>query len=238
MTRAGGPAGSTPCSTVEDMLKFARMHVDGGAAPGGKRALSEASVRAMQEPQVKLPVAYGDNAAQWGLGWMLFDWSGRRVIGHDGGTIGQQSSLRILPEERFAVAVLTNSVGGGLLASRIMRWLYGQRMGIELPERAKPPETPPEFDLSRYEGVYERLGFRTTISRGENGLTQETVNTRPLSEGFQLPPAPMFAVDESVFLQRDPWGLYQPVVFSEFEGGRPRYLYMGRVARRAEDPAG
>jgi hypothetical protein len=65
----------------------------------------------------------------------------------------------------------------------------------------------------------------------------ETVNTQPLSDGFQLPPAPLAAVDAEVFLQRDPWGMWQPVVFSEFERARPRYLYTGRVARRVDDPA-
>ncbi len=118
-----------------------------------------------------------------------------------------------------------------------MRWLFGQVMGIEMPERLAPPESPPELDLSLYEGVFERLGFRTRISAGEGGLTMETVNTKPLAEEFQLPPAPLAAVDAERFLQRDPWGVWQPVVFSEFEAGRPRYLYAGRVARRVDGPA-
>jgi CubicO group peptidase (beta-lactamase class C family) len=235
MPRSAGPAGSVPCSTVGDLLTFAKMHIDGGVARGG-RVLSERSVAAMQEPQAALPRVPGEGPAHWGLGWELFDWGGRRVIGHDGGTIGQQSSLRVLPEERFAVALLTNSLGGGLLASRVMRWLFGEVLGVEMPQRPMPPESPPAIELARYAGVYERLGFRTTVELRDGGLSAQMVNTGPLAaSGVQLPPAPLHALDESVFVQRDVVGQYQPVVFSEFVGGKPRYLFSGsRVSRRAE----
>jgi CubicO group peptidase (beta-lactamase class C family) len=131
MARSAGPAGATPNSTVADLLAFGKMHMDGGVAQDGARVLSEESVRAMQAPQFALPETPGEGAAHWGLGWMLFDWGGRRVIGHDGGTIGQMSSLRLLPEERFGVAILTNaSPTGGLLTSRVLRWLFKEGAGI------------------------------------------------------------------------------------------------------------
>jgi CubicO group peptidase (beta-lactamase class C family) len=216
------------------MLTFAKMHLDGGVAGDGTRLLSEASVHEMQRPQFTLPGMAGEFASHWGLGWMLFDWGGRRVIGHDGGTIGQQSSMRILPEERFGVAVLTNSMSGSLLASRVMRWLFGQTMGVEVPPRPMPPESPPEIDLTPYEGVYERLGFRITIALSGGVLSVQTVNTGPLATAAdQFPAQPMYAADSSVFLLRSPLGTFQPVVFSEFDSeGRPRYMYAGRVARR------
>jgi len=239
MPRSAGPAGATPCSTTRDLLKFARMHLDGGVAADGTRILSEDSVREMQRPQVDLPAPLGDGASKWGLGWMLFDWGGRRVIGHDGGTIGQNSSLRILPDERFAVAVLTNSLGGSLLASRVMRWLFGEVLGVAVPPRPQPPESPPDIDLTPYEGVYERTGFRTIVRVHDGALTAENVNTGPLADAaVQFPPSPLHAVSETLFLQRDPTGVFQPVVFSEFEQGRPRYMYAGRVARRVGERAG
>jgi CubicO group peptidase (beta-lactamase class C family) len=108
MPRAQAPAGSTPCATAEALLAFARMHIDCGRARDAAQVLSETSVRAMQEQHASLPGG-GEGQAGWGLGWMRFQWRGRHVIGHDGGTIGQNSSLRIMPDERFAVAVLTNT---------------------------------------------------------------------------------------------------------------------------------
>ena len=144
--------------------------------------LSEASVREMQEPQFELPPQPGDMAAHWGLGWMLFDWGGRRVIGHDGGTMGQMSFLRLLPDEGFAVALLTNSTPtGGMLGSRVMRWLFGQNLGIEMPPRPQPPEERPELDLAPYVGVYDRVSFRTEVTLRDGQLMVQYINTGPLA---------------------------------------------------------
>jgi CubicO group peptidase (beta-lactamase class C family) len=234
MAWAAGPAGATPCSTVADLLTFARMHIDGGIAHDGARVLSPSSAQAMREPQVTLPPNPWAGATRWGLGWMLFDWGGRRVIGHDGGTIGQASSMRILPDERFAVAVLTNSVSGPLLTHRVMRWLFDEVMGVTMPERARPPDQPPAFDLAPYAGIYERRGVRHEVTPSDAALAMKTVNTAPIDDEVgQFPPAPLIPVDESMFLFRSPLGTWDPVVFSGFAGGHPRYIYSGgRVARR------
>jgi CubicO group peptidase (beta-lactamase class C family) len=232
MPRSVGPAGATPCSTVGDLLTFARMHMDGGVAKDGARILAETSVRVMQEPQSKLPDAPGYSAQHWGLGWMLFDWDGRRVFGHDGGTIGQASSLRVLPDERFAVAILTNSIGGGLLTGRIMRWLF-QSVGVEVPPLPKPPETPATLDLEPYAGVYESNGYRVTVSLEDGQLRQLMEATT--GADVPLPPqaTTLVPVDESLFIFQDPWTrAFQPAVFSDFRNGRPEYHFMGRVARR------
>jgi len=232
---SSGPAGATPCASVGDLLSFAAMHMRGGIAADGGRVLSEAAVREMQHQQVQLPPQPGEAAAHWGLGWMLFDWGGRRVIGHDGGTIGQMSSLRILPEEGFGVALLTNSTPtGGLLASRVMRWLFGQTLEIAMPERPRPPEARVEIDLAPYAGVYERVSARIEVSESEGRLFARATNTGALANlQPPLPPLELHAVDASLFLQHEPYtGTYQPVTFSQFEDGRPRYLFAGRVARR------
>ncbi len=237
LPRATGPAGATLCSTVSDLLALAKMHIDGGVTADGARILSDASVRAMQQSQFDLPAVPGEGAAHWGLGWMLFDWGGRRVIGHDGGTIGQMSSLRILPDEHFAVAVLTNTTpSGALLTSRILRWLFGEA-GIELPERPKPPETPPDIDVRPYAGVYERLGLRTELTVDDAGrLNARYISTGALSDlAAALPPEPLFPLTESVFLGRQPYtGAFVPITFSDFKDGRPAYLHATRVSRRSE----
>jgi CubicO group peptidase (beta-lactamase class C family) len=196
--------------------------------------VSEASVRAMQQVQFDLPAQPGEGADHWGLGWMLFDWGGRRIIGHDGGTIGQNSSLRVLPEERFAVAVLANGASGVLLAGRIMSWLFGQSLGIDMPERPRPPEPAVEIDLKPYIGVYEQLGLRREVEEHEGRLTMRVVNTGPLADVMpQLPPSDLIAVEPGLFLERSPIGRFVPVTFSGGDDqGRALYLYATRVARR------
>ena len=102
LVRSNAPAGSTLSMSARDLLTFARMHMN-----GGKDVLSPESVRAMQETQVQVPdlALMGD---AWGLGWELFHYPQAKVIGHDGGTIGQNAFLRLVPEHGVAVALLTN----------------------------------------------------------------------------------------------------------------------------------
>ena len=39
----------------------------------------------MREPQVEVPTGgIGESEAHWGLGWSVYTWSGRTVVGHDG----------------------------------------------------------------------------------------------------------------------------------------------------------
>jgi CubicO group peptidase (beta-lactamase class C family) len=236
LPRAQAPAGATPCASVGDLLKFARLHLDGGRAQSGERLLSEESVRAMQVPQVALPEQPGGGAAHWGLGWMLFDWDGHRVIGHDGGTIGQVSSLRVLPEQRFAVGVLANTTpSGGLLLDRAVRWLFEEFAHVTRPPRPRPPETPPVLDLSPYTGVYERLSQRLDLALRDGALFVTATMSGALASPSapQLPPARLYPVSETLFLQHTPFlETFLPVTFSGFEEGRPRYLFAGRVARR------
>ena len=75
-----------------------------------------ASVAAMQRPQVALPdIGWGK---AWGLGWDVTAAPEGTVIGHDGSTIGQSSTFRVIPGRDAAFAVLTN--GGqmkGLIAA-------------------------------------------------------------------------------------------------------------------------
>jgi hypothetical protein len=233
MPRAQAPAGSTPCSSVEDMLRFARLHLNGGKSQEGKPVLSEASVREMQRTQVDLPPQPGEGAAHWGLGWMQFDWGGRRVIGHDGGTVGQNSSLRVLPDEDFAVAVLTNtSPTGGVMAARIMRWLFGL-LDIEVPRRPEPPETPPDLDLAPYVGVYEKVEMRAEITLVDGRLSLKFTNTGPMAVlAPQQPPMPLFPVNDTLMLQEAAPNYFSPMTFSQFEQGKPRYFFAGRVYRR------
>src|SRR3954470_6425001 len=96
--RSCGPAGLIHM-TAADLLTFARLHLAGGVTADGTRILSEESVTAMQQQEVEIPDRW-TLGTHWGLGWFLMDWSGRRVFGHDGATLGQGGFLRLLAEGR------------------------------------------------------------------------------------------------------------------------------------------
>ncbi|MBN1402713.1 MAG: beta-lactamase family protein, partial [Anaerolineae bacterium] len=137
------PAGGIACS-VRELLAYARYHlgVDQDAA-----LLEPATLAAMQAPQATL---WGREA--WGLGWSVDDTLGVRLISHGGSTLGFTCRLVLVPERRFALAVLTND-GGGLIG-RAVRWALAHYLGIEIVD-PEPLEADPEM-LTPYVGRYSR----------------------------------------------------------------------------------
>jgi CubicO group peptidase (beta-lactamase class C family) len=59
---------------------------------------------------IKLPAG---REAEYGLGWCVNDYQGRRVVGHSGGDPGFATCFSRFPKERVTVAVCAN-LGGNL----------------------------------------------------------------------------------------------------------------------------
>jgi CubicO group peptidase (beta-lactamase class C family) len=223
--RSAGPAGSI-VSTVADVLKFARMHLD-----GGREVLSAASAAAMAEHQVELPDKHllGDS---WGLGWERDGWDGHRVIGHDGNTIGQAAFLRILPEKRLAVALLTNGGNGAKLYEELFREIFAELADVPVPHPLSPPATPVDIDPAPYVGVYERASIRQEVSVGENGPVMRVSVTGAMAELLQEEPTdyPMVAVAPGLFVGQDPeTGNWIPATFYQLPTGE-KYVHFGARA--------
>lgn len=140
LPRSNGPAGNI-VATARDVLTFARHHLD------------QDSLQEMRSPQVAFPFRDGDNEAV-GLSWFLKSWSGQRVVGHDGDTIGQTAFLRILPSQRLAVVLLTNGGPARDLYRALFSEIFTELAGIATPAPLRPPAEPVAFDLRRHAGVY------------------------------------------------------------------------------------
>jgi CubicO group peptidase (beta-lactamase class C family) len=234
MEYAQAPAGSLTTSTAAELVRFAQMHLRGGAGPDGGQVLSAESTRAMQEPQLSLPPGGGIDQ-RMGIGWIMDTWGGKRVIGHNGGTIGQLSFLQCFPDESLVVALLTNSATGGLMWRDLARWLFDELAGVSLPEPPKPADPPPALDLSKYAGTYERYGVRAVVTVDGDSLSMQQELTDELSEMQQgQPPAPpvkLRPIDKERFALKM-GGVDGVVAFLGFQGTRPGYLFVGRAARR------
>jgi CubicO group peptidase (beta-lactamase class C family) len=103
------PAGGL-WSTVGDLLGFAE-HQLGGPGP-----LAKGQLAAVHEPQAE---ALG---GRYCLGCWRRELAGRRVaFDHEGSVGGYQSLLLLVPDERAALAVLTNSWRGSALIRRVVR---------------------------------------------------------------------------------------------------------------------
>jgi CubicO group peptidase (beta-lactamase class C family) len=233
MEYAQVPAGSRTTSTAAELVRFAQMHLRGGRGPDANQVLSEGSVAAMREAQVDRP-AISTAPLNQGLGWLMAQWDGHEVVGHGGGTIGQLSFLEVLPDRELVVALLTNSGTGGLLWRDLGRWLFEELAGVEMPGPLKPSDSLPPLSLERYVGIYERLGVRHQVAFQEGELVIHTEVSGPIAElrqGVQPPPARLRPIDAERFATTL-YGEDATVAFLEFVRGRPRYLFIGRVARR------
>lgn len=227
--RSCGPAGLIHM-TARDLLTFVQVHLDGGVASDGTRVLSAASVAAMQQPQVQIPDPY-TLGSHWGLGWILMTWDGRRVIGHDGATLGQGAFQRALPDAGLSVALLTN--GGHHpreLFEALFDEVFAELADVEVPPRPEPRADSAITQPERFTGTYAREGIEMTVRPADGGLELVLRPTGPLSEG-QPPPPPMQLLphDDDVLLARskeeDTW---TACVFFDLDG--QRYVHFGARA--------
>ncbi len=229
LMRSAGPAGLI-CSTPRDVLAFARLHLNGGRTDDAK-VISQESTTQMQTPQVKLPDPYllGD---AWGLGWILSTWDGHRIYGHDGGTIGQNAFLRVLPDARLAVCLLTNGGDTMGLYLDLFREVFAELAGVAMPAPIVPAQEPVEVVPADYTGVYERAGTHMEVTERDGGLVLASRVTGALADlvGDEASEWRMHPLEPGVFvIQRNGMEAWFPVVFYTLADGT-RYLHHGARA--------
>jgi len=179
------PAGSTPTMTARDLLKFVQMHVSKGRSGDGQRVLKAASINTMQRQQIKAQKHSPPDIKGWGLGWMLFDWNGTKLYGHDGATIGQRAYLRVCPDKDIAVALLTNGGDGAGLFREIFSEIFEHLAQSTMPPL--PASNPNlQINLDNYIGDYKNINEEIQIRRTrENQETQLTVSHYVPGFGYQ-----------------------------------------------------
>jgi CubicO group peptidase (beta-lactamase class C family) len=232
MDAAAAPAGSRTVATAAEVATFAQVQLGDGRTPDGQRLYSADSARAVVHHELDRPPASTAPEAQ-GLGWMLADWDGLGVIGHNGGTIGQQSFLLAIPARDLVVVLLTNAPAGALLWRDLGGWLLATVAGAQMPGVPQPADPPPDFQAEAYAGDYERLGVRYQVSPDEGGLRLRVSYSGPLAElpGQEPEELRLRPVDYQSFHTADADG-EGLVSFLDWVAGRPRYLFAGRAARR------
>jgi dipeptidyl aminopeptidase/acylaminoacyl peptidase/CubicO group peptidase (beta-lactamase class C family) len=230
LPRSLGPAGIIG-ATAADLLGFARMHLTGGLAPDGTRLLDGESAAAMTQLQAELPDKYtlGDS---WGIGWIRFDWTGHRLIGHDGNTIGQSAFLRLLPDEGLAVTLLTNGGNTRDLYQDLYREIFAELADVGMPAPLAPPAEPVSVDLQPHVGTYERASARIEVLAGDEGPVLKTTVTGPLARLVPDPTAEyaMVPIEQNLFAVREPKAqTWTPVTFYELRTGE-KYVHLGARA--------
>jgi CubicO group peptidase (beta-lactamase class C family) len=208
-----GPAGSTVITTIGDLLRFARVHLEGGRSSEGEQILSGESVAAMTRPTIREEGLGGFGV---GLGWLLPASGPTRLLTHSGGSFGGISSLLVAPERRFAFAAFGNSTAAGSLHQKVQDFVLQEVLGLP----PGPQLTAVSLqsgssalqgvDSSRYIGTFQKQYMRTDISAGEDGALVATVtldyddDQRELHREYSgrevIPPVPLYPVTESFFV--------------------------------------
>jgi CubicO group peptidase (beta-lactamase class C family) len=168
-----GPAGCVN-SCAADMARWMQVHLDRGKHQG-KEIWNADVQRVMHSPHtIMYEMTAGHlsehaNFCLYGLGWMMHDYRGKKVLHHGGATDGMGAFIGLVPEQDLGVVVLQNTSQSpllSLLGYRIIDAYLGvpasewtslepisspARPGAERPEG---PVSAPSLPLASYTGVY------------------------------------------------------------------------------------
>jgi CubicO group peptidase (beta-lactamase class C family) len=223
--RARAPQGGLT-GTVGDLLRFASFHM--GMMPDSVGVLGEAGVREMQRPQVTA----GSFAEHYGFGWALRRFGDTLVVGHGGSTNGFRAQLSLVPQQRLAVAVLTNGNNGSRVAERVEAWALDTYAGLRrvLPETVELPVE----RMTRLEGRYERPDNDIEVRVAGSRLRIQ-VSTINVFTGEPSPAPPMHAapLSDLSFLGLDGDAEGETIDFFLDGSGTPEFMRLhGRLAER------
>ena len=166
---------------------------------------------------------------------ILFEWDGRRVYGHDGGTIGQSSRLRIVPDARPGDQPWSPTAGRG--RSRCTRscsasWSPSSPAS-PCPGHCRRRPSRRTSTSTRFAGSYQRLSVRYDLTPEDGRLVGTVTLSGPIAA---ITPDPvtkvtLMPVDDETFLVQDEESeTPTPAVFYEFHDGVPQYLHHGARA--------
>jgi CubicO group peptidase (beta-lactamase class C family) len=155
-------------STAGDLLRFAAHHLDGAPAP-------------LHEPRAH---ALG---AGYALGWWVREHAdGRTTLDHEGSVAGYQSLLLLVPAEKVALAVLTNSWRGSGLVRRVVEALG--LLSRPAPAVAAGADIEGDYSLDGAEASIETTAGGAVVSEAETDPVTGTRRStrypvRPLGDG-------------------------------------------------------
>jgi CubicO group peptidase (beta-lactamase class C family) len=105
------PAGAIS-SSVNDMSKWVMALLNDGKV-GNRQVIPAVAIQATRQPQDIVGSIHhlnGENNFElYGLGWFIQDYSGHRLVMHDGGVNGYLSSVTLSPQDHLGIIILTNT---------------------------------------------------------------------------------------------------------------------------------
>ncbi|GAB1688703.1 serine hydrolase domain-containing protein [Krasilnikovia sp. M28-CT-15] len=230
MPRSNAPAGSTLCAAPRELVRLGRMFLADGVAEGGTRVLPAGTFAAMRAPQVAPPRLGERPPIGWGLGFMLFDWDGVPVVGHDGSTPGQTTCFRIVPDRGVVVAVTVNGDAAGAFLDDVLTAVFAEVAGIRVPQRPRPPAEPVPFVPDGYAGSFSGPLVTYEVAVAGGGLDITLIPKGFAAEQGEKPTTVRYVpLGGDRFVSAEPVDGVHPVLAFLDNG---RYLYNTRAVPR------
>lgn len=191
------PAGSINSNAL-DMAQWVRLQLGQGSYQN-QRLISSGVVKEMHTPQTVIRVEppftllYPEaHFLNYGIGWFLHDYRGRKVIEHGGAIDGMRAQVAMIPEEKLGIVILTN-MNGTTLPLPLMFRIFDAYIGApqrdwsadmlktvkSLQEQGKAAEkkaeadrvtgTRPSLALESYAGTYKNDLYGEVKVKNEGG---------------------------------------------------------------------
>jgi len=132
----GAPAGSLNTSAA-DMARWIRMELAGGVFEG-RRIISDTALAEMHS--IQQPMRIRKTTANWypeirflgyGMGWVVQDYRGEKLLRHSGWIDGFRSEAALLPGKGFGLVVLTNRGGDNNISDALRNYIVDRVLGAE-----------------------------------------------------------------------------------------------------------
>jgi CubicO group peptidase (beta-lactamase class C family) len=191
------PAGSIQSNAL-DLSKWLRFQLNNKMV-NGKQLISESNLNEMHTPQIVIPLDDIDriqfpetNQMSYGMGWVIQDHFGHRLLQHAGAIDGFRCHFTLVPKERLGIVLLCNlnqtrmniSLSNGLLEillrlrkrdwNRIVEDAENRdNAEAERKERERQKcrrtDTKPSRELAGYTGEYQHPAYGPVRVTLENG---------------------------------------------------------------------
>lgn len=212
------PAGAL-WSNTREMASVLQMELATGVAPGGARVISPENLEETWVPGVAVPNVYGGppematTMTHYGLGWMLGEYRGLRMVSHAGGTTGYTSQLAFLPDADLGIVILSNAFSMQpfplafeyAVQMRLFELLFDQPADFDAAIAALAASAPAPVALGQVDpaAVEPHLGSYTNADLGDITLTLR--ENRLLLDAGEVSSELLPRVDDStVLLLADP----------------------------------
>lgn len=191
------PAGSMN-ATARDLAAWLKFQANGGVG-GGRRLISEANLKETRTPHAVIPLEGTARAMnpdtrelRYGMGWIVSDHRGKRVLAHGGTIDGFRTQVTVLPDEKLGVALMNNlhetrmnqAVTNALvdhycgLPPRDWNAFFlkivadekaEKASAVEARNKARKPDTKPSAPPAAFAGVYEDAAYGTATVTPDGG---------------------------------------------------------------------